>query len=39
MKRHYVYRLTISLPNDPRKYYVGKHSGELEDFETGKYDF
>ena len=37
MKRHYVYRLTISLPNDPRKYYVGKHSGELDDFETGKY--
>ena len=37
MKRHYVYRLTISLPNDPRKYYVGKHSGDLDDFETGKY--
>lgn len=37
MKRHYVYRLTISLSNDPRKYYVGKHSGDLDDFETGKY--
>ena len=34
MKRHYVYRLTISLPNEPRKYYVGKHSGDLDDFET-----
>ena len=37
MKTHYVYRLTISLPNDSRKYYVGKHSGYLDDFETGKY--
>ena len=36
-KLHFVYRLTYKYPFDERKYYVGKHSGKLDDFETGKY--
>lgn len=34
---HYVYRLTNKNPFDERIYYVGKHSGGLDDFSTGKY--
>lgn len=37
MSCHYVYRLTLKEPFDSRKYYVGKHSGKLDDFFTGKY--
>ena len=36
-KLHFVYRITYKQPFDKRKYYVGKHSGKLDDFETGKY--
>lgn len=36
-KFHFVYRITYKNPFDLRKYYIGKHSGKLDDFETGKY--
>lgn len=35
--KHFVYRLTALKPKDNRKYYCGKHSGKLNDLETGKY--
>lgn len=34
---HFVYRLTFLKPFDERIYYVGKHSGNLNDLKTGKY--
>lgn len=34
---HYVYRLTLLNTFDDRMYYVGKHSGKLDDFHAGKY--
>jgi len=39
--KHFVYRLELLEPWDNRKYYVGKHSGEIEDvgvtyFSSGK---
>lgn len=37
IKTHFVYRITQKNPKDLRKYYVGKRSGFLDDFETGKY--
>ena len=35
-KYNYVYRLTLHLPEGTR-YYVGKHTGLLDDLRTGKY--
>ena len=35
--KHFVYRITILNNTDERKYYVGKHSGSLDDFENKKY--
>ena len=32
--KHFVYRITILNNIDERKYYVGKHSGSLDDFEN-----
>lgn len=34
---HFVYRITILNNTDERKYYVGKHSGSISDFENKKY--
>jgi hypothetical protein len=34
---HFVYRLTAKIPINGKIYYVGKHSGNLNDFETGAY--
>lgn len=34
---HYVYRLTARAPVEGKIYYVGKHSGELDDLSTGVY--
>jgi len=31
---HYVYRIEYLKPRDERKYYIGKHSGEIEDMGT-----
>ena len=36
-RKHYVYRLTKHEPHEGRKYYVGKHSGELCDLNKMKY--
>ena len=37
MTAHFVYRLSFPQPDGSNKYYVGKHSGRLNDFETGRY--
>ena len=34
---HFVYRITILNNTDERKYYVGKRSGSVNDFENKKY--
>lgn len=35
--RHFVYRVTAKIPQNGMVYYVGKHSGELDDLHSGKY--
>ena len=34
---HFVYRITILNKKDERKYYVGKHSGSVNDFKNKRY--